>query len=204
MQPKQKIGLIILAAGASTRLGKPKQFLKFKGETFLRRAAREAAASVCQPIVAVFGANAEEFEESIRDFVVYTTRNEDWEIGMQTSICVGLEKLLEIDAQISGAVLAVCDQPFVTGKIFDHLAETFAANDALIVASRYAGTLGVPALFSRKLFPDLRNLRERGGAKVLIKQHLDETIAVDFADGAIDIDTPEDFERLGGKLTIKN
>ncbi len=196
MRQKCNIGLIILAAGASTRLGSPKQLLNFDGETFLRRVAREAVNSVCQPVVAVFGANAGQFENSVEDLAIHSVKNDDWKNGMQTSIRAGIEKILEIDEQISGAIIAVCDQPFVTRKIFDELAKKFARSDALIVASRYAETVGVPALFGRTLFPDLKNLDERGGgAKFLIKKYLDQTITVDFPEGVIDIDTPEDFER---------
>lgn len=196
MKPKCNIGLIILAAGASKRLGEPKQLLNFKGETFLRRAALEAVESVCRIVVVVFGANAEKFEYSIKDLEIFPVGNNDWESGMRTSIRAGIEKISEIDKEISGAIIAVCDQPFVTREIFDELAKTFKRNDALIVASSYAETVGVPALFSRKLFPDLKNLDERGGAKSLIRKYIDKTITINFPDGAIDIDTPEDFERL--------
>lgn len=196
MPPKRNIGLIILAAGASTRLGSPKQLLEFEGETFLRRIAREAVNSRCQPIVAVFGANAEKFENCVKDLAIHSVKNDDWQNGMRTSIRAGIEKLLEIDKKIYGAIIAVCDQPFATRKIFDELAGKFAESDALIVASRYAETVGVPALFDRTLFSDLENLNERGGAKNLIEKYLDQTITIDFPEGAIDIDTPEDFERL--------
>lgn len=196
MKQNQNVGLVILAAGASVRYGAAKQLLSFKGETFLRRAARESAASVCQPIVAVFGADAENLSLHIADFAVHAVQNKDWEKGMGTSISTGIEKLLELDRNISGAVITVCDQPFVNSQVINRLVEEFFEKKALIVASRYAETVGVPALFSRRLFPELTALKNSGGAKNLIERFAAETIAVDFSEGAIDIDTPEDFRRL--------
>jgi len=196
MKQNQNIGLIILAAGASVRYGAAKQFLMFNGETFLRRIVRESVSSVCQPIVAVFGADAQNLSRHVEQFDVYTIQNEDWEKGMRTSISVGIEKLVEIDEKTSGAVVTVCDQPFVTEHIINRLVQTYDESQALIVASSYAEALGVPALFSRRLFPELMALKNSGGAKELIKRFIADTIAIDFSEGAIDIDTGEDFHRL--------
>lgn len=196
MNSQSKIGLIILAAGASARFGAPKQLLRFQGETLLRRIAREAIESVCQPIVVVLGKDAEIFAEHLKGFDILIAQNDDWQNGMGTSISRGIEKLLEIDARIDGAVLTVCDQPFVKSEIINRLAERFCLNDALIVASAYSETLGVPALFSRRLFPELMTLKSKGGAKEIIRRFSDEVVAIDFPEGAIDIDTPEDFRQL--------
>ncbi len=162
----------------------------------MRRIVRESVASVCQPIVAVFGQDEGILSRHITDFAVHTIKNNDWKIGMGTSISVGIEKLLEIDKEVVGAVITVCDQPFVDSQVINRLVQTFEQSQSLIVASRYAGTLGVPALFSRKLFPNLKDLKNSGGAKELIKRFSAQTAAIDFSEGAIDIDTPEDFHRL--------
>jgi molybdenum cofactor cytidylyltransferase len=196
MNSQAKIGLIILAAGASERFGAPKQLLCFRGETLLRRIAREAIESVCQPIVLVFGKDAEKFAEHLEEFDVFNARSDDWQEGMGNSISTGIEKLLEIDEEIDGAVLAVCDQPFVTSKIINRLVGNFYQCEALIVASAYSDTLGVPVLFSRRLFPELTALKGRGGAKEVIARFSNQVVAVDFPEGAFDIDTPEDFRQL--------
>ena len=196
MKSKVKIGLIILAAGASTRLGNAKQFLIFRGETLLRRIVREAVESICQPVIVVLGKDAREFENHLKGFNVCIAQNKNWERGMGTSINAGIEKLLDTDQETEGVVLTVCDQPFLTNSIINQLTETFYQNQALIAASAYNETLGVPALFSRKLFPELANLKSTGGAKEIIKRFSDEVVSVDFPQGAIDIDTMEDFRRL--------
>jgi molybdenum cofactor cytidylyltransferase len=191
-----KTGLIILAAGASVRLGAPKQLLSFKGETLLWRVVRQSLESVCQPVVVVLGKDAEKFKDHLGEFNVSSAYNDEWEKGMGTSIKTGIEKLLEIDRETEGAVLTVCDQPFVTSEIINQLAENFYREKSLIVASAYAETLGVPALFSRELFSELTNLKNKGGAKEIIARFSDEVAAVDFPEGAIDIDTMEDFRCL--------
>ncbi len=196
MKLKKDIGLIILAAGASVRYGASKQLLSFNGETFLRRIVRESIESVCQPIVAVFGADAQNLNRHVEEFAVHTIENKDWKKGMGTSISVGIEKLLEVDREVGGAVITVCDQPFVDSRVINQLVKSFYEKQSLIVASRYAKTLGVPALFSRRLFSELAALKNSGGAKELIKRFSAETAAVDFSEGAIDVDTSEDFRRL--------
>lgn len=193
---RKEIGLIILAAGASVRLGAPKQLLTFKGETLLRRIARESVASACRPVVVVLGARPDKFKNELIDLEVHIAENPDWENGMGSSIRAGLTKLLEIKKSVGGAVLAVCDQPFVNAGVINELAETFQKTGSLIVASAYEETLGVPALFSSELFPRLAELKSSGGAKQIINEFRGETTGVPFPAGAIDIDTPEDFEIL--------
>lgn len=191
-----KTGLIILAAGASVRLGAPKQLLSFRGETLLRRVVRQALESVCQPVIVVLGKDAEKFKEHLDKFNVHFAYNDDWEKGMGTSIKAGIEKLLEIDRETEGAVLTVCDQPFVTAAVINRLAESFYQKKSLIVASAYAETLGVPALFSRELFSELTSLKNKGGAKEIISRFSENVVSIDFPEGAIDIDTTEDYRRL--------
>lgn len=195
---QNEIGLIILAAGASIRLGKPKQLLNFKGKTLLRRIACESLASVCRPVIVVLGANGERFKDELKDYDVYIARNSHWEEGMGSSIQVGLRKLLEINKAVSGVIIAVCDQPFVTSEVINKLFETFEETKAPIIASAYQETQGVPALFSAKLFPQLLDLKS-GGAQKIINQYKSETVGVPFEKGAIDIDTPQDYEEISSK-----
>jgi len=196
MKQRSEIGLIILAAGASVRLGTPKQLLNFRGETLLRRIARESLESVCRPIVAVFGHEAQNFSGEIKDLDVHAVENSDWKTGMGSSIKAGLKKLLEIKNSSEGALITVCDQPFVTAATINELVETYQKTEALIVASEYQKTLGVPALFDKEIFDYLQNIKNGGGAKQIINQFLADTVSFPFPDGAIDVDTPDDYARL--------
>jgi len=190
------IGLILLAAGASKRLGKPKQSLHFKGETLLRRAVKTALASDCNPVIIILGANAEKFMREIEKFDVEIVENLNWEKGMGTSIQIGLEELLKIQPEISGVILAVCDQPFVSAQLLNRLIENFRLTNAPIIACAYGETLGVPTLFSRNLFSELLTLKADNGAKKIIYKHLEKVIKIPFEAGALDIDTEQDYLNL--------
>lgn len=196
MAKKSKIGLIILAAGASVRMGKPKQLLEFNGETLLQRAIQTALDSECRPIVVVLGAQIGVLKNEIRDFDVQIVENSDWKKGMSSSIKKGLEKLLQINKQIGGVLIMVCDQPFVSAELINQIIETHRKTNSLIVASEYNETLGVPALFNSRMFPQLLDLESSGGAKKIIKQFQKETAVVLFEKGEFDIDTPEDYLNL--------
>lgn len=201
MKIPSKIGIIILAAGASVRMGKPKQLLEYNGKTLLLHTIQEAVDSVCFPIVTVLGSTADILKVEIKNSDVKMAENIEWKNGMSSSIKVGLQKLLDSDDQINGVLIMVCDQPLVSVEIINQIVETHQKSDSLIVASRYRDTLGVPALFSRRLFSELLNMENVGGAKNLIEKFKDQTSAVNFPDGEFDIDTPEDYRKLS---EIKN
>lgn len=192
------VAAIILAAGGSSRLGRPKQLLPYKGSTLLRHAVETALASRCRPVVVVLGANAPESRAAIEDLPATLVLNENWQAGMGSSIATGIAALAGEARGAADAVLVMlCDQPNLTSAHLDRLTDSFLAG-AEIVASEYAGTLGVPALFSRPYFFELAALDPTQGAKPLLVKHASSVVAVPFPAGEIDIDTPEDYERLAG------
>lgn len=194
----QKIGIIILAAGASTRMnGVPKQLLEFEGKTLLRRAA-EIALSCCvaRPIVVVLGANASKLLPEIKDLPVLPTINENWASGMGSSIKTGLSVLLAENTDIEAAILMLCDQPFVTPETLNRLVETYQKTKSPIVACQYADTTGVPALFAREMFAELSNLQGDVGAKAVIKKHPADIVQMPTPEAAFDVDTQADFQKL--------
>ena len=190
------IGLMILAAGASTRMGTPKQLLAYRGCSFIRNMAEVAIASVCQHIAVVLGANAEQIKPEISQLPVHIVENQQWADGMSSSIWVGLEALLAVNQDLEAVAIALCDQPFVSSQTLDRIVEAYRFTGNPIIASEYAGTLGVPVLFSRSLFSELMALKSNEGAKKLIKKHIHEVFSVPFPEGSIDIDTPNDYEQL--------
>ena len=192
------IGLVILAAGASTRMGVAKQLLAFRGRSLLRHAAEEALTSGCHPIVVVLGAHAERLTDEISELPVRVVVNARWSQGMGTSIRAGIEALMADPGgdEVAAAVLAVCDQPFFSAAIVHGLVAAHQRSGSAIVAATYEGTRGVPALFSRSLFPELAALDGHEGARRVIQSHPDETVVVPFLEGAFDIDTSEDYTRL--------
>jgi molybdenum cofactor cytidylyltransferase len=196
MQPyKPKIGLIILAAGSSTRMnGKPKQSLVFQGKTLLRRAAETALQADFETVVVVLGANAESLHQEIVHLPLRITVNKDWQAGMSTSIKTGINVLCE--KNLDAVIIMLCDQPLITTKILQKLGQIFIQSGKLIVACQYEETIGVPALFSSRLFPELMNLQHFEGAKEVIKKYLENTALLATPEAGLDIDTTEDYEKL--------
>ena len=193
----QKIGIIILAAGASTRMnGKPKQLLEFEGKTLLRRAAETALSSGLRPIVVVLGANSEKLLPEIKDLPVLTAINENWATGMGGSIKTGLSVLLTENTDIEAAILMLCDQPFVTAETLNRLVETFQKTKKPIAACEYADTIGVPAVFAREMFAELSDLQGDAGAKAVIRKHAADVAQSPAPEAAFDVDTQADFQKL--------
>ncbi|XGV96632.1 MAG: NTP transferase domain-containing protein [Leptolyngbya sp. BL-A-14] len=190
------VGLILLAAGASTRMGSPKQLLPYRGRSLLRYMAEVALASNCDPIVVVLGANSDRIRPTIADFPLHIIENNQWSEGMGGSIRTGVEQITRINQQLDAMMVMLCDQPFVTASSLHQLIEAYQLHRSQVVASAYANILGVPALFSRALFPDLLSLTADVGAKVLIQQYRDQVYAVPFPEGMIDLDTPEDYQQI--------
>lgn len=190
------IGIVILAAGASTRLGTPKQLLQYQGRSLLRHTAEVAIASGCQPIVVVLGAQVKQLEAEVQQLPVYVVENNRWAEGMSSSIQIGLKVLQSIHPTVKAVVILLCDQPFVSAALVHQLIEEYQRTGKLIVASEYADTVGVPALFSQALFPVLMALPGDRGAKYVIQNYAQAVARVPFPLGAIDIDTPSDYKQL--------
>ena len=190
------VGIILLAAGGSTRLGSPKQLLVYRGTTLLRRAAETALATGCRPVVAVLGSGAERLRAELAGLDVRPVDNPDWTRGMGTSVRLGTAAL---DAETAGALLMLCDQPLVTAAHLTTLVTAFRQQaGAGIVAAAYHDTVGVPVLFSRAYFEELRALPDDAGAKPILRRHRDAVLPVPMPEAAVDIDTREQYKRLAG------
>lgn len=191
---------MLLAAGASTRMGTPKQLLPFRGRSLLHHIAQAAIASCCDPIVVVLGSHAEQLKLEL-DKSLHTVENQQWAAGMGTSIRAGMKELLRLNPNLDAVVITLCDQPFVDAHLLNQLVESYRVTQSLIVASAYANTLGVPALFGRSLFAELGTLNADVGAKYLIQQNSDQVYPVSFPKGAIDLDTPAQYQQLLRDIT---
>ena len=162
----RNVGAIVLAAGGSSRFGQPKQLVPFRGEILVRHAVRAAAA--CERIVVVAGEQRDLIENELRETAAFVIHNPNWPRGLGTSIHCGLQHLLNANARLDAVVLLACDQPFVDARTISALMTMREDSGKPIVASRYANTLGVPALFDRSCFAALLALPDESGAKALI------------------------------------
>jgi len=185
-------GAIILAAGGSSRLGEPKQFLVHVGETLVRRAALAAAAAGCAPIVVVAGDHRERIAREVADVSANVFYHPQWRLGIGNSLRAGVAHALAIAPGLDALIVMVCDQPFVTPEILQALIDVRAESRKPGAACTYAGTIGVPALFSRSLFDGLSGLADGEGAKRIFLNRPTDFAHIAFPDGAIDIDTPAD------------
>lgn len=193
-------GAVILAAGASSRMGTPKQALRLEGESLLRRTALAALDTGCAPVIVVTGANAEVARGEVEGLDVVEAVNPMWETGMGSSVRAGMEVLDHVAPGVNAVVLLVCDQPHVTAEVVRGLMAAHLRAARPLTASVYGGAAGVPAVFGRPLFGELRSITGAAGARGVIRRHAASAHLVPFALGEVDVDTPEDFARLSAAV----
>lgn len=188
-----EIGVIILAAGGSHRLGEPKQLLRFHGSTLLRRAVEAARDSHADHCMVVLGHEAEACAGEIANLPMHIEVNDGWRDGLASSIRAGLAAVQRRHPAVDAVILAACDQPFLTADVLNTLMDTHLATSCGIVASAYAGTRGIPALFCAAWFPKLASLEGDRGAKALFDAADRDLTLVPFPQGTLDVDTAGDY-----------
>jgi molybdenum cofactor cytidylyltransferase len=184
-----QIPIIILAAGSSSRLGQPKQLLEYEGETLLNRTIR-IASEVSDDIIVVLGSRFQEISKTISNKNVQIIFNESWETGMASSIIEGLKTRLSAEK----VIISLCDQPYLNTSIFESLILEEKLTQSPIIASNYSNQIGVPILFNKLIYNDLLALKGDKGARSILPKYNDSIGQIDFPNGAIDIDTVEDWE----------
>jgi len=188
--------IIILAAGSSSRLGKPKQLLEYRGKTLIQHAITSSENANIDKVIVVLGANHDLISKDIRvgERIKYVV-NYAWHEGMSSSIKLGLTFLQKI-FRPDCVILAVCDQPFINSSLLNDLIQTHIDSKKPIIACSYENTIGTPVLFDKTFFPVLIKLQGDHGAKKIIMQHPGEFVTIPFPPGDIDIDTKEQYDAL--------
>lgn len=190
-----KTGIIILAAGESTRLGYPKQIAKYKDKTLLQLAIDAANGCDVHKRVLVLGANRDEIKKTFPGASIPNIPNPNYQKGMSSSLKIGLEYMLKFD-QPDQVIIMLCDQPFVDAKLLNKLIATQEKEGKGIVACAYSKTIGVPILFGKAYFQELMELKGDEGAKKIAQVHEEDLVTISFPKGKIDIDTEEDLKEL--------
>ena len=185
------IAAVILAAGEAKRMTVPKQLLPCGESTFLGNALLAAQASACSRLMVVVGAHQDLVEREVRDRRIEVVRNPDWIQGIASSVRAAVRAMSAAETPIDAAVFLPVDQPLVSGSLIDRMVDCFHSTRKPIVATKINGRLGVPALFSARIFPEL----ERLGARRVICRRINRVKTLPFPEGAVDIDTPEDYLR---------
>ncbi len=198
MKDYSSIVIVILAAGASSRLGQPKQLLEFLGKPLLQHTIDEALKSRVESIVLVLGSHADQIQEAIQSEGLILGVNPNWNEGMASSIRFGLNLMTSKSETVQHVLFLLADQPFISNLLINQLVEKQLAEKS-IVACDYGNQVGVPAIFSRNYFDELFELKGDRGAKKLFHKHSDNLQTIPFEKGIIDIDTLDDYRKLGNE-----
>ncbi len=188
------IGVIVLAAGASRRMGRPKQLLQWRHTTLLGHSIDEAL-QLTKDVVVVLGANFEQIKKQIKNKPVGIVQNNAWQDGMGTSIALGVSELIRKKAY-TGILIMLADQPLLDAFFLKKIVGSFYERNVKIAATDYGHDKGVPAIFHQSLFKELRKLNQDFGARKLMKGYRSEIVGVAANSKAADIDTQEDYDNL--------
>jgi molybdenum cofactor cytidylyltransferase len=186
----------VLAAGAATRMGVLKQLLPYRGRTFVQHAIAQALEAQFDPVIVVVGAEAEAVRAVIAKERIHIVHNEDWRSGMGSSLSAGVKRIGQEGFESAAIAVTLADQPLVTAEHLRAMRRRMHVSAAAVVAAQYNDTLGVPAVFARKMFGALLNLPPEAGARHLVRQPGLQVQAFPLPEAAMDIDTPEDLQRL--------
>jgi molybdenum cofactor cytidylyltransferase len=190
----QRFGVILLAAGNASRMGCAKQLLEYGGKALLRHAAEVALGAGGDSVIVVLGSNASELRPVLTGPPLTIVENFRWAEGMGTSIRAGIEEAVR--QNLDGAILGLADQPLVTSETLSRLFDAHAQTRKPIVASSYAGTVGVPVFFANEFFPALLALKPDQGCKGLILANAARAVHLACPEAELDVDTPQDYQRL--------
>ena len=193
------IAIILLAAGASSRMGTIKQLLPWKGSVLINHMLEVACSSIATEVVLILGANAKEIKQVlVPQAGVSIIGNESWANGLGKSLSRGMEYIMEKHAGIAAVLVMLCDQPLIEAGYLNRMITSFHEGKGQIIATAYGDHKGVPALFSARYFTELQSLGNDFGARELLKKHQDEIYPLSAGNILLDIDTPQDYERLLG------
>lgn len=190
------IDIIILAAGAASRMGKIKQLLPWNKGTLLSNALESALATKARSVIVVTGANATQIKNHIKHYGVVIINNKEWATGMGSSIRCGLQHIVDNTADSKAVLLMLADQPLIDASYLKELIDKFISTEGGIVATSYEAGPGVPAIFECSHFNELLQLKKDYGARDIIATHLSTTVSVNPGGKDKDIDTLKDYADL--------
>lgn len=183
---------LLLAAGGSSRLGRPKQLVEWKGKTLIRRAAEALIDAGCSPVFVVLGAEVDRSREELAGLDLVTVVNDAWGSGMGSSIAFGMRAVVSVDPRPAAILISLCDQPLISAEELRPFLDNFRRSGNGVIAAEYNNVAGVPALFSAKFFPSLASLDGEKGAREIIRDSPD-ALRIPLPVAAIDVDTEVDL-----------
>lgn len=180
-------------------MGRAKQLLPFRGTTLLRHAATLAATTGFSPVIVVLGAEAEACGREVADLAVTVVVHAEWKLGIGSSLRIGVETLEKISPGAEAVLIMLHDQPLISSAVLQKLGELRRPPQWMIAAAFYGGTPGVPAVFDRALFGELKALPASEGAKKILLRHMEKVARLEMPEALEDIDSAEDYGRISRK-----
>jgi molybdenum cofactor cytidylyltransferase len=197
-EPAGSVAGIVLAAGASKRLGQNKLFLELEGETLLRRAVGRAVAAGLAPVLVVVGHEAQRALGEIDGMACRPVMNDDYALGVNVSLRAGIRA---VPADVAAGVVLLGDMPFVTTEMIAGVVERFRQGDVPLVVSDYEGVRAPPTLFDRTLLDEFLAMGGDACSRHLVERHRSEAAVVRWPAAALaDIDLPGDYESAKAAL----
>jgi len=187
--------ILIISAGASSRLGEAKQLVKYKNDVLINHIIKECLATEIEDIFLILGANRQLIKAQLIEGDFITLENKKWKEGMGKSIAFGVSEATKINTY-EGVFIILSDQVFFDSTIIDDMLTSSDKNPDNIILSKYQEGQGPPSYFPAQYFGPLSKLTGDDGAKEIIQANRDKIIYVNFEKGNIDIDTPEDLQHL--------
>lgn len=194
---EQRVALVILAAGKAERMGEPKQLMPYKKKPLIKHQVDKAIEALAKDVFVVLGAHKENIANALSKQSVHLIYNEKWEQGIGASISKAVSVISELDTY-DGVLITLADQPLIPLVHYQELLLQFKTTGKSIIATKVKETIGVPAIFSKYYFSELVRLHDNVGAKRIIQSNKDELKLIALEDGYLDIDTPDDYQKLIG------
>lgn len=189
-----RIAAIILAAGSSSRMSKPKQLLYYKGKSMINNLAQQISTLETDTTICITGYLKNEIEEELKDYNFKFLHNSNYNQGMSSSLKTAVSHI--IDSEIDALLVTLSDQPLIPTTHYQNIIHASNDNSIEIVTTSFNKTYGAPTLFKKSLFQDLLKLNAQQGAKSIIKKHREKAIFLDCGEAMYDVDTDEDYMKL--------
>jgi molybdenum cofactor cytidylyltransferase len=190
------IAIVILAAGASKRMGSPKQLLSWENNTLLNYTIKQCLNSKASHVFVVLGSNHDlilkSLPKSSNNLIILN--NTLWEEGMNTSIRLGIQKVL--DEKFEAALITLTDLPYIRTEHYNKLIETYQQSKQQIVVTKYKDTKGAPTIFNKQYYKELLELENDIGAKTVVNKHKNSLVTYNVNIPYLDVDTPENYQKL--------
>ena len=191
----KKVDVLIPAAGSASRMGELKQLMPWKDTTLLGNAIQIGKNCKSRNTYVVLGAQANKVIETIREEGCTFLINANWKLGMGSSLSYGIQEISTQEASPDAILVTVADQPYMNTTHLNTIIDLYATSNKNIIATEYNSKLGVPAIFDRSLFSELKDLTGDIGASNIIKEHQSDSIGVEAGKKLIDLDTQSDYNK---------